>query len=164
MKIYLSGEYVYRRWQTLLGGIMGLIFGAIPLWCIISGRLDGSTECSSRPSIPTVLFVGGISVMLLLAGFWLVQLWLSKRVIRLEISDNGVRYGTTYRPWDKIKRFAWSFDEIGDGPPTLYYKKKGFPFDYYLPLTSPLSREKADALLAELKKDIAPLHKDLRIG
>jgi hypothetical protein len=35
MKIYLTKEYDYRRWYTLLGGVIASVFGAVIHFCFV---------------------------------------------------------------------------------------------------------------------------------
>jgi len=108
MKIYMTKEYNYRRWQTLLGGMIGILFGAVPLFCfVIPSAIHADWHGRFTVlKIPGLLFIVGIPTILFSAGLWVVHAWMTRRVNRLEVSDVGVQYGSRLHRWEQIKWFS----------------------------------------------------------
>ena len=164
MKIYMTKEYDYRRWQTLLGGMIASVFGATTLFCFVipsAIKTDWHGPFSAL-NILGPLFAVGIPTLLLFAGLWIVHAWITRKINRLEVSDVGVKYGSRLRRWEQIKWFSWH--QVERGKPTLFYQKKGFSFDYNLMVTEPLEEDEIWNLFENLKRDVAPSHKELKIG
>ena len=162
MKIYMAKEYVYRRWQTLLGGAIATLLGGGVLFLAIRDALpigQGPVTALAAAGIALTLVVPSL---LFSAGLWILHACLVKRVNRLEISDVGIRYGQRAHRWEQIK---WiSCHALSKGSPTLFYQKVGFSFDHNLILTEPLTDDEIEALFGALRTDVAPLHPHLEIG
>jgi hypothetical protein len=164
MKIYLSKEYDYRRWYTLLGGVIASVFGAVILFCFVipsASRADWHGPFTVWSILGLLLSIG-IPTLLLSAGVWIIHAWMTRRVNRLEVSDLGVQYGTCFRRWEEIKWF--SCHQLERGKPTLFYQKKGFSFDYNLMVTDPISENEILSLFENLERDVSPVQPDLEIG
>jgi len=164
MEKYLIKKYEYRRWQTLLAGIIASLFGGIPLFYFGMPSLINTDYWTNFKLylIPGAIFVFGIPALLLFAGFWLAYSWLTKRVNTLEISDAGIKFGSKFQAWNQIKLFSWHYFQ--KGKPTLFYQRKGFSFDHNLMVTDSLTEEEIDALFDTIERDILPNHKNLKIG
>lgn len=163
MKIYMTKEYAYRRRHVLFGGIVATLFGVVPLFCFVVPDFIRSPRIQfTLPSLFGCVFVVGIPSMLLFAGLWLLHAWLTRRVNKLKISDEGIQYGTRMRSWEQIRRLSWRYFQRGT--PTLFYHKKGFSLDYNLMLTDPLTEDEVNSLFGVLEREIVPLHHELQIG
>jgi hypothetical protein len=164
MNIYLKKEYSYRRWESLLGGILGTLIGAVPLFCFVIPGLftNGSQSAFNVLMIPFLLFALGIPALLIYAGLWVLHAWFTQKINILEVSEDGVRYGSRFRRWEEIKWFSWH--QAGRGNPTLFYQKTGFSFDYNLPVTDPLSEDEIMNLFDILEREVCPAYKNLNIG
>ena len=164
MKKYLIKKYEFRRWETLLAGIISSLFGGIPLiYFGIPSVIKADYWANFKLYfIPGAIFVFGIPALLLFAGLWLAYSWFTKRVNTLEISDLGIKYGSKSQLWNQIKWFSWYYSKRKK--PTLFYQKKGFSFDHNLMVTDSLTEEEIEDLFNAIEKDILPNHRNLKIG
>lgn len=164
MKIYLTKNYKFRRPRILLAGITASLLGGIPLIYVGIPIVTQTNWLNFKLYlVPGAIYAFLIPALLLSAGLWLVYSWLTNRVKTLEISDEGIRYGSKFQEWKQIKSLSWHYSKRKK--PALFYQKKGVSFDYNLILTDPMTEEEIKDLFDSIEKDILPHHIiNLRIG
>jgi hypothetical protein len=162
MKIYLERQYNHRYFDALIGSIVLIAMGGVTLWGLL-GSLGGGKvpEFSVGFMLFAPLLAGGAGLFVY-AGGALVYGWLTDRTDRLTITAEGIGHFGKFSKWDEIKCLSCGCKRTGEL--MLFYQRKGFGFDRFLPVTEPLSAVGIETLFRELKTDLQPRFRKLRIG
>ncbi|RYD36949.1 MAG: hypothetical protein EOP85_17955 [Verrucomicrobiaceae bacterium] len=163
MNVYLTKAYDWRRRHVpVVGTLLCLGSGAALALVVIPGLLKMDwKENPIFPNLLLVLFCAGIPAFFLWCGLWMLWRWMKRDKTVLEISNEGVRYGTRFDPWDRIRRISWRC--VAKGGYTLFYQTRGFSFDRNLLVTAPLTEEEIMSLFRKLEMEVVPRHGDLKI-
>jgi hypothetical protein len=158
--IFFAGHYRYRTAGVLLGALLAAGFGGAALgYVILVGRKQPSW---SWGAVGAAGFVGGIGAVLLFTGLRLFLLWIAGKVLELEISTEGVRYGAASHPWSEIR---WIGGSTEDGRVQLRLKVNGGAApDLPLLVDQPLTTDRYDALMQDLSRALRETHPHVAVG
>lgn len=162
MKIYLERHYAHRYFGALIGAIVSISMGGIALWLLLRDLWSHGTPEQGIGAFLFVFPVIGVVGLFFYAGLTLAYGWITNRIDILAITSEGVSHFGKFVKWEEIKWLSYGCKRKGEM--MLFYQKKGLGFDRYLPVTEPISEGEIAALFQELANDVAPHHKDLRIG
>lgn len=162
MKIYLERQYKHRYLGALIGAVVLIAMGGVTLWGLLRslGKIE-VPEFSVGFLLFALLLTGGAGFFVY-AGGTLAYGWLTNRIDRLTITEEGIGHFGKFTKWDEIKWFSCGCKRKGEL--MLFYQRKGRGFDRYLPVTEPLSEVEIEDLFQELKPALEPRFKELRIG
>ncbi|RYD17718.1 MAG: hypothetical protein EOP88_25110 [Verrucomicrobiaceae bacterium] len=146
-----------------MGTSLSVACGAVLALVVIPGIMLKTDwkDTSTLANLFLMLFCAGIPTFLFCCGLMLIYRWLNRKVTTLEISEAGVRYGTRFDTWDRIKRISWR--HVANSGPAIFYQTKGFSFDRNLLTTDPLAEEDIMALFTKLEAAVVPFHEDLKV-
>jgi len=162
MKVYLEGSYIYKKRNTLLGGIIAVIIGLSGLFFSILEALKEPSD-PQHPILTTLIFLSAIVITILisLTGFWLLYSWLTNKRLELIIDESGIRYGKKFQPWENIK---WVFYKgKSENETFLVYQSTSSWFDQNIPISKCLSTGELNHLFSQLKSQVARSHPHLKI-
>lgn len=161
-KIYLEGNYEYRRWPVFFGGLVACALGIVPFTLSLPSLFQRKTWVDPM-LVPGLLFMFGIPLLLIWAGAWLLYAWRSRHIRHLEISDRGIQYGSVIHSWNEVK---WIFARYeGRLGLTLVYQKTGFSPDRPVIINDRVITEgEVEELFEKLSAEIQPDHPHLSIG
>ena len=162
MKIYLERQYNHRYPGALIGAVVLFAMGGVTLWGLLRSPGKGEVPESSMGFLLLALLVTGGAGLFFYAGGTLAYGWLTNRTDRLTITEEGIGHFGRFTKWDAIKWLSCGCKRKGEL--MLFFQRKGLGFDRYLPVTEPLPEVEIEALFQELRNDLAPRYKDLRIG
>lgn len=161
-KIFLDRQYNHRYPGALIGAVVLIAMGGVTLWGLFrSLEKSEAPEFSVGFLIFALLLIGGAGLFVY-AGGTLAYGWLTNRIDRLTITEEGIGHFGKFTKWDEIKWISCGCKRKGEL--MLFFQRKGLGFDRYLPVTEPLSEVEIEALFKELKPALLPRFKDLRIG
>lgn len=162
MKIYLERQYNHRFAGALIGSIVLIVMGGVTLWGVFRSVGCGEVPEFSVGFLLFALLLTGGAGLFLYAGGTLAYGWIKNRTDRLTITDEGIEHFGKFTKWEEIKRISCGCKRKGEL--MLFYQKNGLGFDRFLPVTEPLSEVEIETLFQELRTEIQPRFRELRIG
>lgn len=160
MKIYATKQFSFRRWQSLLGGLLAIAC-SFP-FLVIAFNYAWFNDLRLTDLVLWGVFALGIPLMMGSVGLWLVHAWLIRKIKFLEISDGGVKYGAEMFLWSEIQHI-WASSDPGKWT-TISLEKKGSRRVHDLSVTDAWTQEELSNLFETIKSEIASVHQELRVG
>jgi len=136
--------------------------GGVTLWGLLRSPWDGEVPEFSLGFLLFALLLTGGAGIFVYAGGILAYGWLTNRADRLTITKKKIKHFGKLRSWDEIKCLSYGCKR--EGELMLFYQRKGLGFDCFLPVTKPLSEVEIENLFRELKAEVQPRFRGLRIG
>ena len=161
MKVYLDREYRHRRPSALFAAVVLIGMGVFILWsCIGIFSKDESLGLNAE-TLVMLLPLGG-ALLFIYAGSTQAYGWLTNRIDRQCITEEGIRNFGKFTAWNEIRCVFCGCKKKGEL--SIFYQKKRIGIDRCLPTTPPLPNAEIEALLQELKIDLGPIYKELKFG
>jgi hypothetical protein len=160
-KIFLTGQYSYRRPSVFFAGLAALTCGVVALVSLVISALHATWNWQA---FATVAFVGGIGGVMAYVGGMLLYFWITRMVNVLEISSAGIRYGKNFVAWDQVQRLGGA--NTGKGVQLFFHKRSRGPMssDRHLMITPELTTKQYEQLIQRLRTALADQYPEVQFG